>query len=232
MTEKLLLSTRKLRKAFQHEGRTINVLNGVDLDIAPGERIAVVGKSGAGKSTLLHILGALDTPTSGEIWFEGVDLLKMSPREMANFRNEHIGFMFQFHHLLAEFTAIENVMMPALIGRRTRSEAERDAHELLDAVGLSERLRHRPSELSGGEQQRVALARALMGKPKLLLADEPTGNLDSQTSDGIHALFEFMNQTFGTAMLIVTHNQDLARKMPRQMRMADGQLVQDSGEAA
>ena len=232
MTEKLLLSTRKLRKAFQHEGRTIEVLKGVDLDIAPGERIAVVGKSGAGKSTLLHILGALDTPTSGEILFEGLDLLKMSPREMANFRNEHIGFMFQFHHLLAEFTAVENVMMPALIGRMKKTDAEHHARELLEAVGLSERLRHRPSELSGGEQQRVALARALMGKPKLLLADEPTGNLDSQTSEGIHGLFEHMNRTYGTAMLIVTHNQELAQRMPRQMRMADGQLVQDSGGTA
>jgi lipoprotein-releasing system ATP-binding protein len=226
-----LLQTVDLHKSFEHEGSSVDVLSGVNLSIHPGDRIAVVGQSGAGKSTLLHVLGTLDTPTSGRILFEGEDIFARSSKQLADFRNRTIGFMFQFHHLLAEFSAVENVMMPALIGRVSRVEAEKDAKTLLDTVGLSHRFTHRPGELSGGEQQRVALARALMGNPKLLLADEPTGNLDSQTSEGIHELFEDLNQKHGTAMLVVTHNKALAERMPRRMRMTDGILLdeQDGG---
>ncbi len=223
-----LLQAVDLHKSFMHEGTSVDVLSGVDLSINAGERIAVVGQSGAGKSTLLHVLGTLDTPTSGQLLFQGEDVFARSSKSLASFRNQTIGFMFQFHHLLAEFSAVENVMMPALIGRVDRTQAEKDAKELLDTVGLSHRLTHRPGELSGGEQQRVALARALMGRPKLLLADEPTGNLDSQTSEGIHTLFESLNENHGTAMLVVTHNATLAERMPRCLRMVDGVLVEDN----
>lgn len=225
-----LLQTIDLHKSFEHEGQLVNVLSGVNLSIFPGEQIAVVGQSGAGKSTLLHLLGTLDTPSHGRVLFEGEDVFARSPSQLASFRNEAIGFMFQFHHLLAEFSALENVMMPSLIRRIPRGDAETSAKELLDAVGLSHRLTHRPGELSGGEQQRVALARALMGRPKLLLADEPTGNLDSHTSDGIHALFDELNERHGTAMLVVTHNSALAERMPRQLTMVDGVLLEETGQ--
>lgn len=223
-----LLQVRGLKKSFEHQGRRIEVLRGLDLDIAVGERIAVLGTSGAGKSTLLNVLGTLDLPTEGQIWFEGRDLLTLSAKQLAAFRNQQIGFMFQFHHLLPEFTALENVMMPALIARRAKAEAAAEARQLLDAVGLKDRLTHRPGELSGGEQQRVALARALVGRPALLLADEPTGNLDSQTSAGIHALFDQVNAEFNTALLVVTHNQDLAQRMPRRIFMHDGLLREEA----
>lgn len=219
-----LLETRGLCKTFDHDGRRIEVLRDVDLIIEKGDRIAVVGSSGAGKSTLLHVLGTLDRPTAGEVLFDGQDIFGLSSRALAAFRNRSIGFMFQFHHLLPEFTALENVMMPALIGRRKTAEARDDAKYWLDAVGLSERLEHRPGEMSGGEQQRVALARALMTRPALLLADEPTGNLDSRTSEGIHHLFDQINEEHGTAMMVVTHNDALARRMPRRLRMRDGRL--------
>ncbi len=223
MTEPLL-ETRQLRKIFNHEGRSLEVLSGVDLVIAPGDQIAIIGQSGAGKSTLLHILGTLDAPTSGSVSFRGKDVFAQPSRKLAAFRNETIGFMFQFHHLLPEFTALENVMMPLLIRRRSRRDARARALHWLEAVGLAERIRHRPGELSGGEQQRVALARALVGEPALLLADEPTGNLDRHTSDGIHDLFTRINEEHGTAMLIVTHNATLAGRMPRNLRMMDGRL--------
>lgn len=219
-----LLETRALSKSFDHEGRRIDVLRAIDLTIHPGERIAVIGSSGAGKSTLLQLLGTLDRPTSGQVIFQGEDLFALPPRRLAAFRNRAIGFMFQFHHLLPEFTALENVMMPALIGRQSRGEAADRARYWLGAVGLTERLRHRPGEMSGGEQQRVALARSLMNKPALLLADEPTGNLDSRTSEGIHRLFEEINAEHGTAMMVVTHNNNLAARMPRCLSMVDGRL--------
>ena len=225
MTDMPLLQTRSLRKSFMHEGRTLDVLTGIDLTIEAGERIVIVGQSGAGKSTLLHILGTLDNPSSGEILFEGEDVLAMSPSNLSAFRNHTIGFMFQFHHLLPEFTALENVMMPLLIRRMPKNEAQASASQWLESVGLADRMRHRPGELSGGEQQRVALARALVGNPRLLLADEPTGNLDSRTSESIHALFQSINEEHNTAMLIVTHNHDLAQRMPRRLRMHDGQLL-------
>ena len=226
-----LLQTVNLTKSFEHEGRTVPVLNGVDLTIEAGERIAVVGQSGAGKSTLLHVLGTLDSPTSGQLLFEGESIFDKSADQLADFRNRTIGFMFQFHHLLGEFSALENVLMPALIAKQDRRHAEAEAKELLDAVGLSHRLSHRPGELSGGEQQRVALARALMGKPRLLLADEPTGNLDSQTSEDIHTLFDTLNEAHGTAMLVVTHNPTLAGRMPRKLEMRDGLLCPLSTQA-
>ncbi len=224
MTEPLL-EIRKLHKAFDHEGRLLEVLSGVNLVIERGDQIAIVGQSGAGKSTLLHIVGTLDAPTSGTVLFRGQDVFAQSSRKLAAFRNETIGFMFQFHHLLPEFTALENVMMPLLIRRRSRRDARDRALHWLEAVGLSDRISHRPGELSGGEQQRVALARALVGEPALLLADEPTGNLDRHTSDGIHALFTRINEDHGTAMLVVTHNPILAERMPRHLCMLDGRLA-------
>ena len=193
--------------------------------------VSVVGPSGAGKSTLLHIIGALDRPSEGTVRFGNVDLSKMTPSALAEFRNRSIGFVFQFHHLLPDFTALENAMMPCLIRRMPRREAFARATELLEEVGLKDRLSHRPGELSGGEQQRVALARALVLNPRLLLADEPTGNLDSGTSSAIHELFFSINQQRQTAMVIVTHNPALARRMPRRLRMVDGQIELDESLA-
>ncbi|MGC6418148.1 MAG: ABC transporter ATP-binding protein [Bradymonadia bacterium] len=225
MTAAPILEARRLEKVFKHDGRDIAVLSGIDLDIMPGETLAVVGQSGAGKSTLLHVLGTLDTPSGGEVRYSGVNVFELDAKKLADFRNRTIGFMFQFHHLLAEFTALENVMMPRMILRETRANAEAEAKKLLDAVGLSHRLTHRPGELSGGEQQRVALARALVNRPKLLMADEPTGNLDGKTSGHIHGLFQQVNEEFGTAMLIVTHNSTFAASLPKRLEMNDGALV-------
>src|SRR5688572_11244377 len=179
---------RNVWKSFELGGRVIEVLRGVDLSLAPGQMVAVVGSSGAGKSTLLHVLGALDRPTRGSIAYDGLELAGRSAAELASFRNRTIGFVFQFHHLLPDFTALENCAMPALIAREPRTEALKKAFALLERVGLKERVMHRPGELSGGEQQRVALARALMLEPRVLLADEPTGNLDSKTGEEIHRL--------------------------------------------
>jgi lipoprotein-releasing system ATP-binding protein len=222
------LTVHNLRKVFVHGGRLLEVLRGIELEVHPGEMVAVVGASGAGKSTLLHLLGTLDAPTQGTILFDDRDLTTMSPARLADFRNQEIGFVFQFHHLLPEFTALENVMMPALIQRIPRAKAEASAREILLRVGLGERLTHRPGELSGGEQQRVALARALVLHPRLLLADEPTGNLDTGTGAAMHALFCELNAEFGMTMIVVTHNPDLAVRMPRQVRMVDG-LISTGG---
>ena len=224
-----LLQVLGLTKNFMHGERMLPVLRGINLTLHAGEMLSVVGRSGAGKSTLLHILGTIDLPTSGRILFSGKDLGKMSSAQLADFRNQSIGFVFQFHHLLPDFTALENVAMPALILRLSRREAERRATELLEQVKLEDRLSHRPGELSGGEQQRVALARALVMRPKLLLADEPTGNLDSKTSDAIHDLFFELNEQFSTTMLIVTHNNELAARLPRKLNMMDGVIVEDNG---
>ena len=216
---------RQLNKSFLHGGARIDVLRGIDLTIAAGEMVAVVGASGVGKSTFLHVLGTLDLPTSGTILFDGKDLTRLSSSQLADFRNRSIGFVFQFHHLLPEFTAVENVATPALIAGFSRAEAMKKGEALLDRVGLAHRLTHRPGELSGGEQQRVALARALVLEPRLLLADEPTGNLDSATGKQIHELFVELNRERGMTALVVTHNDDLARRMPRQVRMVDGCIV-------
>jgi lipoprotein-releasing system ATP-binding protein len=218
-----------LEKVFLHGGRRLDILRGINLILEPGEMVAVVGASGVGKSTLLHCLGTLDLPTSGHILFDGVDVTRLGPSQLAAFRNRAIGFVFQFHYLLPEFTALENVMMPALIQRVGRREADARAAAILDRVGLGQRMTHKPGELSGGEQQRVALARALILEPRLILADEPTGNLDSHTGGEIHELFFQLNLERGTTMLIVTHNPELARRMPRRLRMVDG-LVENGAE--
>ena len=228
MSNETLVVARDVRKDFLHEGTVVEVLRGVDLEICTREMVCVVGASGAGKSTLLHLLGTLDLPTSGVIEFGGKDITKLSATQLARFRNETIGFVFQFHHLLPEFTALENVMMPGLVRGLDRRKLRSKAEALLEEVGLAHRLKHRPGELSGGEQQRVALARALVRDPKLILADEPTGNLDSATSDAIHRLFFGLNESRGTTFLIVTHSRDLAQKMPRVVSMKDGRIERDS----
>jgi len=224
-----LVTVQNVTKTFEHEGRSLEVLKGIDLEIASGEMLTIVGPSGAGKSTLLHLIGTLDLPTQGQILYGGRDVTRLGSSDLAEFRNRSIGFVFQFHHLLPEFTALENVMMPGLIqgGRRLEDRARR----LLDEVGLSERLTHRPGELSGGEQQRVALARALLMEPRLVLADEPTGNLDSQTSDSVQSLIFDLNQRHGITFLIVTHSRDFAAMMPRQVSMKDGRIDLDERRA-
>jgi lipoprotein-releasing system ATP-binding protein len=222
-----LVEVRSVTKRFFHEGRELEILKPIDLVIEQGEMLCIVGASGAGKSTLLHLLGTLDLPTSGEIRFGGADVTKYSSSALAEFRNRTIGFVFQFHHLLPEFTALENVLMPGLIRGMPEKQLEPYARELLDTVGLSGRLVHRPGELSGGEQQRVALARALVMRPQLVLADEPTGNLDSTTSEAIHDLFFELNRNFGTTFLIVTHSGQLAKRMGRVVHMRDGQIERD-----
>jgi len=227
-----LLSVRRLVKTYvmppEKPGaapRKVEVLRGLDLDIARGEIVALTGPSGSGKSTFLNVIGALDVPTAGEVCFQDEDVFARDQAGLAAFRNETVGFIFQSHHLLPEFTALENVMMPALIRRTPRGEARRAALEILGMVGLAERVEHKPGELSGGEQQRVALARALCMKPRLLLADEPTGNLDPSTAEGIHRLLQELNATLGITMVIVTHNERLAETLPRRLRLSAGQLV-------
>jgi lipoprotein-releasing system ATP-binding protein len=221
------LEIRALTKSFEHGGRVIEVLRGIDLDVGAGEMVAVVGSSGVGKSTLLHVLGTLDRPSGGTIRYDDVDVTRLSPSKLADFRNHTIGFVFQFHHLLPEFTAEENCAMPALISGIARPEAARRAVSLLERVGLGHRLTHRPGELSGGEQQRVALARALIMEPRVLLADEPTGNLDTHTGEAIHQLIIELNRERGMTMLVVTHNADLAARLPRRVHMVDGRLGDD-----
>ncbi|MEZ4370453.1 MAG: ABC transporter ATP-binding protein [Polyangiaceae bacterium] len=223
-----LVSISNLTKSFQHMGRTLDVLKGIDLTIEAGQILSIVGQSGAGKSTLLHCIGTLDLPTSGSIRLAGEELTTMSPGRLAAVRNQKIGFVFQFHHLLPEFNALENVMMPGLIQGRPRKEMEKRAMALLNEVGLHDRSDHRPGELSGGEQQRVAVARALVLEPALLLADEPTGNLDTATGNAIHDLFFSINQQHNTTVVVVTHNPAFAESMPRVVRMRDGKVVQDN----
>jgi lipoprotein-releasing system ATP-binding protein len=226
-----LVEIKDLKKTFHHMGKQLEVLRGIDLDLDEREIVAIVGPSGAGKSTFLHILGTLDLPTTGTVKIAGVDITSISSGDLADLRNQRVGFVFQFHHLLPEFNALENVMMPGMIAGRNRKELEVRANKLLDEVGLASRATHRPGELSGGEQQRVALARALLMEPKLLLADEPTGNLDSATSKSIHDLFFEMNERHGTTIVIVTHNNELAQSMPRIVTLKDGKLHSDERKA-
>lgn len=200
----------------------LQVLRGVNLHIDKGEVISIVGPSGAGKTTLLQLIGTLDKPTSGSIEFNGKELCRMSESELATFRNKHIGFVFQFHQLLPEFTALENVMIPALIAGRNRKEAEREAVELLEVMGLKERVAHKPSEMSGGENQRVAVARALINRPDVILADEPSGSLDSKNKEELHKLFFELRDRYGQTFLIVTHDEGLAATTDRTIRMVDG----------
>jgi lipoprotein-releasing system ATP-binding protein len=227
MSARPLVVMADVKKSFQHMGRTLEVLRGIDLTISEGEMIGIVGQSGAGKSTLLHCIGTLDIVSSGSIKVAGEELTTMSGTRLADLRNRTIGFVFQFHHLLPEFNALENVIMPGLIQGRSRKEMQPRATALLEEVGLKDRMLHRPGELSGGEQQRVALARALVLEPKLLLADEPTGNLDSRTSEQMHALFYKVNETRKTTIVIVTHNAALAAGMARVVTMRDGRVERD-----
>jgi len=206
------------------DGHRVVVLDGLDLTVAPGEVVAIIGQSGVGKSTLLHILGTLDRPTGGRVFFEGQDVFALDEKQQAAFRNRSIGFVFQFHHLLPDFDAVENVMMPALIQGVRRSEAYARARALLERVGLGDRLDHRPGQLSGGELQRVAIARALVQSPKALLADEPTGNLDPATAAEVHQLLLELNRERGTTLVLVTHNEELARLAHRSLRLYQGRL--------
>lgn len=221
---KPLLEVRDLHKRFTTGEGEIEVLRGVDLDVARGERIAIVGQSGVGKSTLLYILGALDHPTSGSVHVEGEDLFAKSREEMSLFRNRSLGFVFQFHHLLPEFDALENVMMPGRIRGQDLDACEERARAILSDVGLAARVHHKVGKLSGGERQRVAVARALVLDPPLLLADEPTGNLDPETGERIEQLLLTMNETRGTALVIVTHNERLADKLGRTVTLTSGRL--------
>ncbi|HVG02952.1 MAG TPA: ABC transporter ATP-binding protein [Nitrospira sp.] len=214
-----------LYKSFPMGGRELVVLNDINLRIQRGELIAIMGASGAGKSTLLQILGTLDRPTKGTVSFEGQDIFKLSEQQQAEFRNKRVGFVFQFHHLLPEFTALENACLPAMIQSRDLAAVTGEATKLLREVGLGERLHHKPGELSGGEQQRVSVARALMQQPDLVLADEPTGNLDSHTGDALFTLLRQLNRSRGTTFVIVTHNDKLSAHADRIVSMQDGMIV-------
>ena len=204
---------------------TLQVLKGINLEIADRSVISIVGASGAGKSTLLHIIGTLDQPTKGTVLIDNTDLYSLSDKKLAQYRNQNIGFIFQFHHLLPEFTAVENVALPALIAGRSHAEAFKRAKELLDFLKLGERLTHKPSQLSGGEQQRVAVARALANNPKLVLADEPSGNLDTENALSLHQLFLDLRDEFGQTFLVVTHNTDLAKLADQTIEMKDGRII-------
>ncbi len=227
-----MIALRNLTKEYVDGPRVVRVLRGLDLEIGSGERVAIVGESGVGKSTLLHILGTLDRPTGGEVWFDGENLTSKSDRDLAQFRNREIGFIFQFHHLLPDFTALENVMMPALIAGTATDAARRRASALLERVGLAERLDHKPGELSGGEQQRVAVARALVQEPRAVLADEPTGNLDPATGAGVQDLLMELNHERHITLVVVTHSASLAGAMDRTLRLAAGRIVSDAPQAA
>ena len=226
-----LIEVRGLDKTFYDADREIRVLHGLDLTVQAGDELAIVGQSGTGKSTLLHIMGSLEEPTAGKIYFEGEDLFALDQKSLAEFRNLKLGFVFQFHYLLADFTALENVMMPALIGRIGDAEASRRAAEMLEIVGLGDKLRRRPAELSGVEQQRVAVARAVVLRPKLLLADEPTGNLDPHTAEEVHELFHKLNRELGITLVIATHNEQLTRSVGRALRLHEGKLVDERRHA-
>jgi lipoprotein-releasing system ATP-binding protein len=220
-----LLVAQRVEKEYRTKAEPLRVLKGVNLTVHEAELVAVVGASGIGKSTLLHVLGALDRPTAGSVWFRGEDLFARSEAELTRFRREEVGFVFQLYNLLTDFSALENAMLPALIQRRPPEEARRLAVDALREVGLLERAGHRPGELSGGEQQRVALARALVGRPAMVLADEPTGNLDPKTSADVFELFARLQAERGVAFVIATHNLDLARRADRLVRLVDGRAI-------
>ena len=217
-----------LEKSFEMGGETLSVLRGLDVEIQTGERVAVVGQSGSGKSTFLHVVGTLDHPSSGQVFLDGIDAFARAGAELDTLRNRHIGFVFQFHHLLPDQDAVHNVMIPALIAGVSTAEAREQAETLLVRVGLSERMEHRPGELSGGEQQRVALARALVRKPRLLLADEPTGNLDPKTAAAMMDLMLDLNEEWDTTLIVVTHSNDLASRFPRKLSLENGRFVEQA----
>jgi len=214
----------QLFKTYGNGAKKVEVLKGIDLAVSPGDRVAIVGASGVGKTTLLHILGTLDQPTSGRVRYEGEDVFTLDERALAFFRNREIGFVFQFHHLLPEFSALENTLMPCLIQGLPKKEAASRAEAILTAVGLKDRLLHKPGELSGGEQQRVAVARAMVLEPKVLLADEPNGNLDTRTGESVLDLLQELNQVKGLTLIVVTHNSALASRMARQIHLVDGRI--------
>jgi len=216
-----MLQARGIQKSYGN----LQILKGVDLDVKRGEIITIVGASGAGKSTLLHIIGTLDRPDFGTIRLNNVDVNTLSSRKLSAFRNEQIGFIFQFHHLLPEFTALENICIPAFIAGRGKKDAENKAFELLELLGLSDRANHKPNELSGGEQQRVAVARAMVNDPAIILADEPSGNLDSNNAENLHRLFVDLRDTLNQTFVIVTHNENLANLADRKLLMKDGQII-------
>jgi lipoprotein-releasing system ATP-binding protein len=220
-----LITVRSLSKSFTNGGARIDILKNVDFDLSIGESVAIVGASGIGKSTLLHIVGTLDRPDSGELRFKGDDVFSYDDLKLAQFRNKSVGFVFQFHHLLPEFSAVENAMMPVLINGTSKQKANQAAEEILVRVGLKDRLHYRVGKLSGGEQQRVALARALVMKPAILLADEPTGNLDKSNSEHVHSLLMELNQEFSMTLVVVTHNSELASFMSRRVTIFDGSLA-------
>lgn len=226
---KTMLSCKTICKSYRDGTHVTPVLHEVSLNVASHQMVAIVGSSGSGKSTLLHILGTLDQPDSGELWLAGQQVASLSAAQKAQLRNEQLGFIYQFHHLLMDFTALENVAMPLLIRKVDKAQAHAAASEMLTRVGLGHRLNHRPSELSGGERQRVAIARAMIGKPGLVLADEPTGNLDHQTAESIYQLMRELNRELGTSFVVVTHDRALAAKLDQQYWMRDGRLGVDNG---
>ncbi|RDE67768.1 lipoprotein-releasing ABC transporter ATP-binding protein LolD [Aggregatibacter segnis] len=223
-----LLSCQNVSKFYQEGTQQTEVLKQVSFSMQPSELVAIVGSSGSGKSTLLHTLGGLDQPSSGEVFIKGQSLQHMTPNALAKLRNQYLGFVYQFHHLMADFTALENVMMPMLIGQQNKTEAQDRAEQILSAVGLQHRISHRPSALSGGERQRVAIARALVNNPALVLADEPTGNLDHKTTESIFELIQQLNQEKQIAFLLVTHDLNLAEKLNRRLIMQDGVLREET----
>ncbi len=227
MSDKYIIRIRNLTKIFG-DGVEIKALDGVDLDIVRGEFLSIIGPSGSGKSTLLNQIGILDTPTSGTILLNGVDVTKMSDKERSRTRNKELGFIFQYHHLLPDFNALENVMMPLLISGIKSSQAREVARKVLDEVGLGDRMKHRPNQLSGGQNQRVAIARALANKPSIVIGDEPTGNLDSKASDNIYELLRQLNSEHNQTFILVTHDESMAAKTDRIIRLVDGRVAENS----
>ena len=227
MSDKYIIQIKNLTKIFG-DGVEIKALDGVDLDIVRGEFLSIIGPSGSGKSTLLNQIGILDTPTSGTILLNGIDVTQMSDKQRSRTRNKELGFIFQYHHLLPDFNALENVMMPLLISGIKSSQAREVASKVLDEVGLSDRMKHRPNQLSGGQNQRVAIARALVNKPSIVIGDEPTGNLDSKASDNIYELLRKLNREHNQTFILVTHDEDMAAKTDRIIRLVDGRVAENS----
>lgn len=220
----VVLKCEQVCKSYNDGALSVNVLNGLNLEVNEGQSVSIIGASGSGKSTLLHILGGLDMPTSGRVTLMGNDLGKLGQKQLGDLRNRYLGFVYQFHHLLPEFSALENVMMPLLIGKKPKAEAEEQAAAMLEKVGLKQRMLHRPSELSGGERQRAAIARALVTRPKCLLADEPTGNLDRKNAQNVLDMMLDLKSELGTSLIVVTHDDELASRFDRVMSMGDGNL--------